>query len=123
MNDTTWPPEWIRATLAQSSLAIIAAEGTTYGYQILQHLAGAGFGKIKGGTLYPILARLEAEGWVTTSWGEGDGGPGRKFISITESGKQETAHLVSQWSEFSALVETLWASGTDTDTTGWEPAP
>lgn len=108
MNETTWPPEWIRAVLAQSALAVIAAEGTTYGYQILQHLAAAGFGTIKGGTLYPILARLEADGFVTSSWGEGDGGPGRKFISITEAGSAEIKKRACDWDDFSGRIAELW---------------
>jgi PadR family transcriptional regulator PadR len=110
MNETSWPPEWTRATLSQSALAIVAAEGTTYGYQILQRLEAAGFGKVKGGTLYPILARLEAEGLVTTSWGEGVGGPGRKFVSITDAGRAEVERLGGRWSEFSAMILRLWTA-------------
>lgn len=112
MNETTWPSEWTRATLSQTALAIIGAEGTTYGYQILQRLEAAGFGTIKGGTLYPILARLEADGLVTSSWGEGDGGPGRKFVSITDRGRTEIAQNAGQWKGFAEMIETIWMSGT-----------
>ena len=108
MITTSWPPEWTRATLAQSTLAIIADEETTYGYRILQRLEAAGFGKIKGGTLYPILARLEADGLVTSSWGDGDGGPGRKFISITDTGREETTRLTSEWINFTGMITALW---------------
>jgi PadR family transcriptional regulator PadR len=111
MNEHTWPAEWIRATLSQSALAIVAAEETTYGYRILQRLEAAGFGKIKGGTLYPILARLEADGLVTSSWGEGVGGPGRKFISITDAGREELNRLTTQWQAFRVMIDDLWRSG------------
>ncbi len=113
MNETTWPPEWTRGTLAQSVLAIVAAEETTYGYRIIQRLEGAGFGKVKGGTLYPILARLEKEGWTTTSWGEGDGGPGRKFVSITDAGRREVAIRRDAWREFSGMIDKLWSGATN----------
>jgi PadR family transcriptional regulator PadR len=109
MDKTSWPAEWTRATLSHSALAIIAAEGTTYGYQILQRMEAAGFGKVKGGTLYPILARLEADGLVTSSWGEGEGGPGRKFVSITDAGRGEVAKLGEAWSVFSDTVSDLWS--------------
>lgn len=109
MNETEWPPEWTRATLALGALAIIAAEGTTYGYRIIQRLEQAGFGKVKGGTLYPILARLEADGLLTSSWGEGEGGPGRKFVSITGAGRAEVAQRLAQWREFAAMTERLLA--------------
>lgn len=108
MNEESWPPEWPRALLAHSALAIIAAEGTTYGYRILQRLGEAGFGTIKGGTLYPILGRLEADGLVTSHWGEGEGGPGRKFVSITDAGRAEIERLRSSWPVFVATVGRLW---------------
>lgn len=94
--------------LAHSALTIIAAEGTTYGYRILQRLDEAGFGTIKGGTLYPILSRLEADGLVTSYWGEGDGGPGRKFVSITDAGKAEVERLRRSWPAFVETVNGLW---------------
>lgn len=112
MDMTSWPAEWTRATLSHSALAIIAAEGTTYGYQILQRLEAGGFGKVKGGTLYPILARLEADGFVSSSWGEGEGGPGRKFVSITDAGREEVAGLAEAWTRFSATVAALWKGNT-----------
>lgn len=110
MNENSWPPEWTRATLQHSALAIIAAQGETYGYVIIQHLERAGFGKVKGGTLYPILARLEAEGLITSRWGEGDGGPGRKFVAITESGREEMTGLRERWSAFAASIDELWST-------------
>jgi PadR family transcriptional regulator PadR len=112
MNETSWPSEWTRATLSQTALAIIGAEGTTYGYRILQRLEEARFGKIKGGTLYPILARLEADGFISSSWGEGDGGPGRKFVAITDEGRHEIARNATRWQEFASMVAGIWLDGT-----------
>lgn len=109
MNTNDWPPEWTRATLQHSALAIIAAEGETYGYEIIQRLERAGFGKVKGGTLYPILARLEADGLVTSRWGEGDGGPGRKFVAITDAGRHEMDGLRERWNEFATSIIDLWS--------------
>ncbi|WP_223881181.1 PadR family transcriptional regulator [Nesterenkonia ebinurensis] len=45
-------------------------------------LEEAGLGRIKGGTLYPILSEYESSGLLTASWQEGEGGPGRKVFSI-----------------------------------------
>ncbi|MDQ3523483.1 MAG: PadR family transcriptional regulator [Chloroflexota bacterium] len=109
MNEECWPPEWTRAILALNALAVIAAENTTYGYQIAQRLERAGFGKIKGGTLYPILARLEKDGLISSSWGEGAGGPGRKFVSITDGGRLEIAQRRQEWQTFTETVDRLWS--------------
>lgn len=101
MDMTTWPAEWLRGPLSIAVLAMIAANPEpTYGYRIARALQDAGFGKIKGGTLYPILARLEAEGLITSFWGEGDGGPGRKFITLTEKGCIVLQHRADEWREF-----------------------
>lgn len=41
------------------------------------------------GTIYPILERLEAQGWATSTWEEaGDrSGPRRRFYSLTPEGR------------------------------------
>jgi PadR family transcriptional regulator PadR len=109
MDNECWPPEWTRAILALNALAVIAAENTTYGYQIAQRLERAGFGKVKGGTLYPILARLEKDGLISSSWGEGEGGPGRKFVSITDAGQREIAQRHLEWRRFTPTVDRLWS--------------
>lgn len=49
------------------------------------------------GTVYPILERLESQGWVTSTW-EQDGsrsGPRRRFHALTPAGRTaalETCH-------------------------------
>jgi PadR family transcriptional regulator PadR len=89
MDSNDLPTEWVRAVLSMAVLSIVS-EGETYGYVIAQRLQSAGLGSIRGGTLYPVLNRLESSGLLTSSWREGLGGPGRKFFAITTDG---TAHL------------------------------
>lgn len=47
---------------------------------------------LKSGSLYPILARMEAGGLVTSSWEEVDpaaeGRPRRRYYQLTEDGAQ-----------------------------------
>ena len=40
------------------------------------------------GSVYPILERLEASGWVTSSWEENDArtGPRRRYYELTADG-------------------------------------
>lgn len=98
--------------MAVTVLAIIA-EGDTYGYLIAQRLDGAGLGRIKGGTLYPLLSRHEANGLVSSTWREGDGGPGRKFFRITAEGSRELERLRREWGAFTDITASLIGSGTD----------
>ena len=104
-----WPAEWLRGVLAVTVLAVIA-EGETYGYLIAQRLEEAGLGQIKGGTLYPLLSRHESNGLVTSTWREGDGGPGRKFYRITPEGNRELERLRKDWAAFATITASLIGS-------------
>ena len=59
MDHDDLPTEWLRAVLSLAVLSIVA-EGETYGYAVAQRLQAAELGEIKGGTLYPLLNRLES---------------------------------------------------------------
>lgn len=88
-------------------LSIIATENETYGYVITQRLNDAGLGRLKGSTIYPLLARLENDGDLSATWKEGDGGPGRKYYSVTTTGAERLEDLRSRWSEFAARSTAL----------------
>jgi PadR family transcriptional regulator PadR len=99
MDAERWPGEWMRGVLPLCVLRVVA-EGPTYGYAIAGQLQAAGLGAVKGGTLYPILARLEAEGLTTSAWTAGDGGPGRKFFTLTAAGAAALRDRTEQWQVF-----------------------
>ena len=103
MEKNQWPAEWMRGVLELCTLRIIA-DGETYGYAVIQRLEASGLGNVKGGTLYPILGRLEDAGSLKSSWREGDGGPGRKFFAITEKGRTHLSAEAERWSAFSSNV-------------------
>ncbi|MBD0859965.1 PadR family transcriptional regulator [Gordonia sp. zg691] len=101
-----WPSGWLRGVIELAVLAI-AAEGETYGYVLGTRLAEAGLGTIKGGTLYPILNRLEDSGALTAEWRQGDGGPGRKFYRMTDEGLARLSLERQQWLSFSGRVTSI----------------
>lgn len=100
---TSWPGEWLRGPLTLAVLRILD-DGPTYGYAIATRLEENGFGAIKGGTLYPLLSRLETAGQVTTSWQQGDGGPGRKYFELTPAGREEFRVKATLWREFAGAT-------------------
>lgn len=104
--EPTWPAQWLRGALELCVLALVA-ERDTYGYAIAQRLEEANFGRIKGGTLYPILLRLEEEGLVTSAWHAGEGGPGRKFFRITAHGRSELHRRRTSWAAFTTATGKL----------------
>jgi DNA-binding MarR family transcriptional regulator len=51
------------------------------------------------GTVYPILRRLEAASWLTSSWGNSDeafGGPRRRYYSLTDFGRQAAGEYLNR---------------------------
>ncbi|MFF2621321.1 PadR family transcriptional regulator [Oerskovia jenensis] len=108
MSENTWPSEWLRGVLDVCVLRILA-DGPTYGYAVAARLADGGLGTIKGGTLYPLLARLEAAGLVTVEWRAGDGGPGRKYYDLTETGRHELTQRSTLWEAFTRTTRDLVA--------------
>lgn len=112
MSIATQHSEWLRGVLGLCVLRTMA-EGPTYGYAIAAELAEAGFGDIKGGTLYPLLARLEKNDLVTVEWRAGEAGPGRKYFALTEAGRTELEQGIRQWRWFSAMVTDHLSPGDD----------
>lgn len=106
MDEQQWPGEWMRGVLSLCVLAVVA-EQETYGYAIAQRLQSAGLGVVKGGTLYPALTRLEEDGLLTSSWREGDGGPGRKFFAVTAAGRAELCVRSERWQLFTERASSL----------------
>jgi PadR family transcriptional regulator PadR len=58
MSITTQRNEWLRGVRGLCMLRTMA-DGPAYGYAIASEPAQTGFGDVKGGTLSPLLARLE----------------------------------------------------------------
>jgi PadR family transcriptional regulator, regulatory protein PadR len=108
--DQPWPSDWLRGVLGVCVLRVLA-DGATYGYAIASRLADHGLGVIKGGTLYPLLNRLESSGLVTAQWRAGAGGPGRKYYLLTEEGHRELASTASQWAAFTEVTKDVIAGG------------
>lgn len=106
MTSTEWPSDWLRGVLEVAVLRVLA-DGPSYGYAIAGRLAEAGLGDIKGGTLYPLLARLESAGLVRTQWRAGQAGPGRKFFELTDDGVRRQRELAARWRLFAAHTLTL----------------
>ena len=107
--DIAWPSEWLRGVLGACVLRILS-DGPTYGYEIATRLAAAGLGTVKGGTLYPLLGRCEQAGWVAVEWRVGESGPGRKYYTLTPSGRTELRGRASRWHEFVDVTGSLLAA-------------
>lgn len=85
----------------------VLSDGPTYGYAIAAALADAGLGTVKGGTLYPLLGRLEAAGLVAVEWRAGESGPGRKYYALNAAGREALARRGAHWLDFTTVTRRL----------------
>lgn len=87
------------------ALAVVGRVGPVHGYDVAAKLEGLGVGTVPGGTLYPILRRLEEEGFLRSEWTAGEGGPGRKMYTLTPSGAEEVRNFDADWSRLVVAIE------------------
>lgn len=104
-----FPAAWQRSVLPLLLLAQLR-RGPAHGYALAKALASRGLDPLKGATLYPALAKLEADGLVSTSWEQGQGGPGRKVYELSGAGRSELAHQSMAFAAFSGIVRGASAS-------------
>lgn len=81
-----------------------------YGYQIIQEMKEKSEGTftLKDGTLYPILYRLEDDGFVISKWSEAEGKQvPRKYYEITEEGRETLLAIKMLWQKLSDGVSKI----------------
>lgn len=98
--------QWLRGVLDLCVLATLD-EHERHGYAIASRLADAGLAGVKGGTLYPVLARLQAAGHVAPRWEPGDRGPGRKYYALTDGGRALLREQGLAWAAFARTTREL----------------
>jgi PadR family transcriptional regulator PadR len=60
--------------------------------------------RVRQGSLYPALHRLEHQGWVAAEWGASENNRRARFYSLTKAGRAQLAIEVSKWDRLSAGV-------------------
>ncbi len=70
-------------------LAALAA-GPAHGYRVLQTIEDLSDGRVRmrAGTLYAALDRLDRDGYISLVGTESDGGPPRRSFTLTDKGRR-----------------------------------
>lgn len=92
-----------RGTVVLACLVILREPG--YGYGLLEDLARHGF-STDANTLYPLLRRLEKQGYLTSEWNTEEVRP-RKFYRTSDAGVQLATTLTAEWAALTASLESL----------------
>ena len=104
----TFNKELKRGTLEMILLRLIS-ERQMYGYELASTLEkrGGSLFRIKEGTLYPILYRLENAGYIESRWQTLDRGVPRKYYRLTKTGTKYLEMRVDEWKEFTTAISKL----------------
>ena len=60
--------------------------------------------RVRQGSLYPALHRLEHQGWITAEWGASENNRRARFYGLTKAGRKQLEAEVAKWERLSAGV-------------------
>ncbi len=86
-------------------LVLALLEKDTYGYAMVRTIRDLGY-EVEENTLYPLLRRLEKNGWVRSKWDVTEDRP-RKFYGITDAGRALRAELLAIWKKQNDILSEL----------------
>lgn len=80
-----------------------------YGYELFNVLSENI--SVSEGTIYPLLRRLNKDGYFSTYLKESTEGPPRKYYKITDEGRKAHEILTKEWNEFLRGVSNILTGG------------
>ena len=86
-------------------LVLALLENEMYGYSMVRTIRDLGY-EVEENTLYPLLRRLEKNGWVTSKWDVSEERP-RKFYAITDAGRGLRSELLGIWKKQNEILKNL----------------
>ena len=109
-----------RGTVVVACLHLLRAAG--YGYGLLEDLERHGFAT-DANTLYPLLRRLEKQGYLTSEWNTAEARP-RKFYRTSDAGVLLAGTLTREWAGLTRAIASLEGHPTSpTSPTNSTPEP
>jgi PadR family transcriptional regulator PadR len=99
----------LRGVLDLCLLAVMDA-GPAYGYEMTKRLSDRGLSIVGEGSIYPLLGRLERDGLVDTHRAASNGGPPRKYYSLSARGRRAFDEGVDEWVATRDAVDAVLAS-------------
>lgn len=78
-----------------------------YSQEIIAILHENGFEHISEGTLFPLLLRLDKEGYFETKLISSKVGPSRKYYQLSHSGRIALCQFISEWKRLKNDVDLI----------------
>jgi PadR family transcriptional regulator PadR len=87
----------LRKGLVEFCVLNVLRRGESYGYEIVQALKNVEALAVSESTVYPILARLRAEGLLKVRDVPSPAGPPRRYFALTVAGRLRVAEMNAYW--------------------------
>lgn len=99
--------QFIKGVLDLALLCILRKRAH-YGLEILQRMNDEAKLDVADGTIYPLLHRMEASGFVASEWRiDGDQARPRKYYALTPAGEAELKSMSDDWRDLRTRIDTL----------------
>jgi len=104
-NTVSKPTDLVQGTLDLLILRVVSLE-PQHGWAIAQRIAQLSNEvlQVGQGSLYPALHKLEAQGWITATWGDSDNNRRAKYYAITAQGRRALEREARQWARLSSAI-------------------
>src|SRR5581483_8270644 len=92
-------PRELVAASAEALILSLLAQGESYGYAIIQEVRARSDNHLQwtDGMLYPVLHRMEENGWIKARRVETENGRKREYYSLKKDGKAALDEQREQW--------------------------
>lgn len=98
----------VSSLLIECIILSVVDEQDSYGYEISQTVKLVA--DIKESTLYPILSKLQKNGYLSTYSDEYQGRK-RKYYSMTEEGRAQLQFLKKEWASYRDVLDGIIERG------------
>src|SRR5437016_13325168 len=94
---------------AEMLILALVEERARHGYEIakLSEQRSEGVLQFQVASLYPLLYRLEARGWIQGRWVEKAGQRRRRFYRLTSEGRKVLALQRKGWKQFAEAIRRI----------------
>ncbi|MEW6733138.1 MAG: PadR family transcriptional regulator [Acidobacteriota bacterium] len=95
-----------QGTLILMVLQTLATMGPLHGYGIARRIEqiSEDLLSINYGTIYPMLLKLEQEGYISAEWGVSNNNRKAKFYKLTNAGYKQLAKETKEWRQISTIL-------------------
>ena len=108
MNKLPWDRELKKGSADMLILSLVEARAR-HGYEIAKLIETRSRGSLtfQVASLYPLLYRLEARGWIQGQWVEKSGQRRRRYYRLTAEGRKALAAQRKGWRQFVQAVHRI----------------